>query len=77
MGRVAVGMLIHAPQSRIHDLLQYGLRSKNAHLLQRLTHSGQPRILEGSALNVVEAYDRDVLRHAQPCLSQSSYRSNR
>ena len=45
------------------DAFQENLGGGASHFAQWLAHRGQARILEGSALDVVEAYDRNIVGH--------------
>src|ERR1039458_8226132 len=56
---------------------QNGFGGNLPHLSQRLPHRGEPGILIGSALNVVEAHHRYIFRHAQSLFPQGANRADR
>src|ERR1700676_211497 len=58
------------------NLVDDRLRRDSSHALKRLPDRGQVGVVEGRGGNVVEAHDRDVLRHAQAGFSEGPNRAD-
>lgn len=52
------------------DLVEDGLSGEDAHLMEWLADGGEAGVLEGGGLDVVEAYDGDVIGDAEAGLAK-------
>src|SRR5271155_2806719 len=64
-------------QAVTSDAPQDGLSGNLSHLAQGLPHGGEPGVLEGSTLDVVEADHGDVFRDPQLLFPQSANGTDR
>ena len=58
------------------NALQQDARGGGAHLIERLANRGEARIVKRSALDVVEANDRDIGRNVQSMVHESANRTD-